>query len=205
MTFGIVRLFRASDPQKAADVTNNHLDKHNRKNAYIGISLTRPNVLILATRYESLSEKAEMDGENRDAKLIANIGGGEFLDLSLIKPVNSSSQGDSLNSNSYLSLFGGENSDVRKTAELSKKILEIDGQSLLDNGITTFQSIGITGIPVNRTFIWHGIETEEVAEKVLVDGVSEFHSEAGLKVIREAIPLWTTKNRGFFQTLRNMG
>ncbi|MED6295876.1 MAG: hypothetical protein VYB13_01270, partial [Chloroflexota bacterium] len=90
-------------------------------------------------------------------------------------------------------------------AELSKKILEIDGQSLSDNGITTFQSIGITGIPVNRTFIWHGIKTEEVAEKVLVDGVSQFHSEDGLKLIREAASLWTTKNRGFFQTLRNMG
>ncbi len=157
MTFGIVRLFRATDPQKVADVTNEHLDKYNRKNAYIGKSLTRPNVLILATRYESLSEKAEMERENRDGKLMENIGGGEFLDLSLIKPVNSTTQGDSLNSNSYLSLFGGENSDVRKTTELSKQILEIDGQSLLDNGITTFQSIGITGTPVNRTFIWHGI------------------------------------------------
>tara|TARA_Y100000590_G_scaffold41567_1_gene44343 strand:+ start:485 stop:1102 length:618 start_codon:yes stop_codon:yes gene_type:complete len=205
MTFGIVRLFRATDPQKAADVTNEHLDKYNRKNAYIGKSLTRPNVLILATRYESLSEKAEMERENRDGKLMENIGGGEFLDLSLIKPVNSTTQGDSLNSNSYLSLFGGENSDVRKTTELSKQILEIDGQSLLDNGITTFQSIGITGTPVNRTFIWHGIASEKVAEKVLVDGVSQFHSEAGLELIRETAPLWTTKNRGFFQTLRNMG
>ena len=59
MTFGIVRLYRASDPQKAADVTNNHLDKHNRKNAYIGKSITRPNVFILASRYESLSQKQE--------------------------------------------------------------------------------------------------------------------------------------------------
>lgn len=205
MTFGIVRLFRALEPQRAADVTNNHLDKHNRKNAYIGISLTRPNVLILATRYEGLSEKAEMERENREANLVSNIGGGEFLDLSLIKSVNSSTQGNSLNSNSYLSLFGGENSNIKKTTELSKKILEIDGQSLLDNGITIFQSIGVTGIPVNRTFIWHGIETEEVAEEVLVNGASHFHSEAGLKLVQEALPLWTTKNRGFFKTLRNMG
>ena len=63
---------------------------------------------------------------------------------------------------------------------MSHKILEIDGQSLLDNGITIFQSIGVTGIPVNRTFIWHGIETEEVAEKVSksdrVLGISTFYS-----------------------------
>ena len=64
MTFGIVRLYRASDPQKAVDVTNNHLDKLNRKNAYIGKSMTMPNVFLLGTRYESLSQKEEEDREN---------------------------------------------------------------------------------------------------------------------------------------------
>ena len=205
MTFGIVRLYRASDPQKLADVTNNHLDKHNRKNAYIGKSLTRPNVFILASRYESLSQKLEEEEENRNANLVGNLGGGEFLNISLIKPVNSTNPGKALNSNSYLSVFGGENSNVRKTVELSKKINEIDGQSLLDKGIATIQTVAITGIPMNTTFIWHAIETHETAEKVLVDGITEFHSEDGLKIIREAIPLWTTKNRGFFQTVRNMG
>ena len=58
---------------------------------------------------------------------------------------------------------------------------------------------------MNTTFIWHAIETPETAEKVLVDGITEFHSEDGLKIVREAISLWTTKNRGFFQTVRNMG
>ena len=205
MTFGIVRLYRASDPQKAVDVTNNHLDKHNRKNAYIGKSMTMPNVLLLGTRYESLSQKEEEDKENRDANLVGNLGGGEFLNISLVKPVNSTNEGKALNSNKYLSIFGGENSDVRKTVELAERINNLDGKSLLDNGISTVQLVGLTGVPANRTFIWHAIETQEIAEKVLVDGVAPFHSEEGLKVIQETMPLWKTKNRGFFQTMRNTG
>ena len=37
MAFGIVRLYSSLEPQKLIDVTNEHLDKNNRKNAYIGI------------------------------------------------------------------------------------------------------------------------------------------------------------------------
>ena len=87
--------------------------------------------------------------------------------------------------------------------ELAERINNLDGKSLLDNGISTVQLVGLTGVPANRTFIWHAIETQEIAEKVLVDGVAPFHSEEGLKVIQEAMPLWKTKNRGFFQTMRN--
>ena len=56
--------------------------------------------------------------------------------------------------------------------------------------------------------VWYLVEILDIDSnpaKVLVDGVSQFHSEDGLKLIREAASLWTTKNRGFFQTLRNMG
>ena len=205
MAFGIVRLYSSLEPQKLIDVTNEHLDKNNRKNAYIGRSITRPNMFILGSRYENLEEKEDQDNENRTAGLVSKIGGGEFRDISLIKVVNSNSEGKGLNSNSYLALFGGENSNIKKTTELSKKIISIDGQSFLDEGITMFQTVLITGIPMNRTFIWHGINSYETAYKFINEGLDAFHSEEAKKIIPEVLPLWTTKNRGIFKTIRNMG
>ena len=205
MAFGIVRLYSALEPQKLIDVTNEHLDKNNRKNAYIGRSITRPNMFILGSRYENLEEKEDQDNENRTAGLVSNIGGGEFRDVSLIKVVNSNSEGKGLNSNSYLALFGGENSNIRKTTELSEEIIKIDGKSFLDEGITMFQTVLITGIPMNRTFIWHGIDSHETANKFINEGSEAFHSDKAKQIIPEVLQLWTTKNRGIFKTVRNMG
>ena len=205
MAFGIVRLYSSLEPQKLIDVTNEHLDKNNRKNAYIGRSITRPNMLILGSRYENLEEKEDQDNENRTAGLVSNIGGGEFRDVSLIKVVNSNSEGKGLNSNSYLALFGGENSNIRKTTELSEEIIKIDGKSFLDEGITMFQTVLITGIPMNRTFIWHGIDSHETANKFINEGSEAFHSDKAKQIIPEVLQLWTTKNRGIFKTVRNMG
>jgi len=205
MAFGIVRLYSSLEPQKLIDVTNEHLDKNNRKNAYIGRSITRPNMFILGSRYENLEEKEDQDNENRAAGLVSKIGDGEFRDVSLIKVVNSNSEGRGLNSNSYLALFGGENSNIKKTTELSKKIISIDGQSFLDEGITMFQTVLITGIPMNRTFIWHGINSYETANKFINEGLDAFHSEEAKKIIPEVLPFWTTKNSRNFKTIRNMG
>ena len=205
MAFGIVRLYSSLEPQKLIDVTNEHLDKNNRKNAYIGRSITRPNMFILGSRYENLEEKEDQDNENRTAGLVSNIGGGEFRDVSLIKVVNSNSEGKGLNSNSYLALFGGENSNIRKTTELSEEIIKIDGKSFLDEGITMFQTVLITGIPMNRTFIWHGIDSHETANKFINEGSETFHSDKAKQIIPEVLQLWTTKNRGIFKTVRNMG
>ena len=205
MAFGIVRLYSSLEPQKLIDVTNEHLDKNNRKNAYIGRSITRPNMFILGSRYENLEEKEDQDNENRTAGLVSNIGGGEFRDVSLIKVVNSNSEGKGLNSNSYLALFGGENSNIRKTTELSEEIIKIDGKSFLDEGITMFQTVLITGIPMNRTFIWHGIDSQETANKFIIEGSEVFHSDKAKQIIPEVLQLWTTKNRGIFKTVRNMG
>ena len=205
MAFGIVRLYSSLEPQKLIDVTNAHLDKNNRKNAYIGRSITRPNMFILGSRYENLEEKEDQDNENRTAGLVSNIGGGEFRDVSLIKVVNSNSEGKGLNSNSYLALFGGENSNIRKTTELSEEIIKIDGKSFLDEGITMFQTVLITGIPMNRTFIWHGIDSHETANKFINEGSEAFHSDKAKQIIPEVLQLWTTKNRGIFKTVRNMG
>jgi|TARA_Y100000996_G_C22263865_1_gene537084 hypothetical protein len=205
MAFGIVRLYSSLEPQKLIDVTNEHLDKNNRKNAYIGRSITRPNMFILGSRYENLEEKEDQDNENRTAGLVSNIGGGEFRDVSLIKVVNSNSEGKGLNSNSYLALFGGENSNIRKTTELSEEIIKIDGKSFLDEGITMFQTVLITGIPMNRTFIWHGIDSHETANKFINEGSEAFHSDKAKQIIPEVLQLWTTKNRGIFKTVRNMG
>ena len=205
MAFGIVRLYSSLEPQKLIDVTNEHLDKNNRKNAYIGRSITRPNMFILGSRYENLEEKEDQDNENRRAGLVSNIGGGEFRDVSLIKVVNSNSEGKGLNSNSYLALFGGENSNIRKTTELSEEIIKIDGKSFLDEGITMFQTVLITGIPMNRTFIWHGIDSHETANKFINEGSEAFHSDKAKQIIPEVLQLWTTKNRGIFKTVRNMG
>ena len=205
MAFGIVRLYSSLEPQKLIDVTNEHLDKNNRKNAYIGRSITRPNMFILGSRYENLEEKEDQDNENRTAGLVSNIGGGEFRDVSLIKVVNSNSEGKGLNSNSYLALFGGENSNIRKTTELSEEIIKIDGKSFLDEGITMFQTVLITGIPMNRTFIWHGIDSHETANKFINEGSEAFHSDKSKQIIPEVLQLWTTKNRGIFKTVRNMG
>tara|TARA_Y100000768_G_scaffold137025_1_gene101989 strand:- start:589 stop:1206 length:618 start_codon:yes stop_codon:yes gene_type:complete len=205
MAFGIVRLYSSLEPQKLIDVTNEHLDKNNRKNAYIGRSITRPNMFILGSRYENLEEKEDQDNENRTAGLVSKIGGGEFRDVSLIKVVNSNSEGKGLNSNSYLALFGGENSNIRKTTELSEEIIKIDGKSFLDEGITMFQTVLITGIPMNRTFIWHGIDSHETANKFINEGLEAFHSDKAKQIIPEVLPLWTTKNRGIFKTVRNMG
>ena len=205
MAFGIVRLYSTLEPQKLIDVTNEHLDKNNRKNAYIGRSITRPNMFILGSRYENLEEKEDQDNENRTAGLVSNIGGGEFRDVSLIKVVNSNSEGKGLNSNSYLALFGGENSNIRKTTELSEEIIKIDGKSFLDEGITMFQTVLITGIPMNRTFIWHGIDSHETANKFINEGSEAFHSDKAKQIIPEVLQLWTTKNRGIFKTVRNMG
>ena len=163
MAFGIVRLYSSLEPQKLIDVTNEHLDKNNRKNAYIGRSITRPNMFILGSRYENLEEKEDQDNENRTAGLVSNIGGGEFRDVSLIKVVNSNSEGKGLNSNSYLALFGGENSNIRKTTELSEEIIKIN------------------------------------------EGSEAFHSDKAKQIIPEVLQLWTTKNRGIFKTVRNMG
>ena len=205
MAFGIVRLYSSLETQKLIDVTNEHLDKNNRKNAYIGRSITRPNMFILGSRYENLEEKEDQDNENRTAGLVSNIGGGEFRDVSLIKVVNSNSEGKGLNSNSYLALFGGENSNIRKTTELSEEIIKIDGKSFLDEGITMFQTVLITGIPMNRTFIWHGIDSHETANKFINEGSEAFHSDKAKQIIPEVLQLWTTKNRGIFKTVRNMG
>ena len=205
MAFGIVRLYSSLEPQKLIDVTNEHLDKNNRKNAYIGRSITRPNMFILGSRYENLEEKEDQDNENRTAGVVSNIGGGEFRDVSLIKVVNSNSEGKGLNSNSYLALFGGENSNIRKTTELSEEIIKIDGKSFLDEGITMFQTVLITGIPMNRTFIWHGIDSHETANKFINEGSEAFHSDKAKQIIPEVLQLWTTKNRGIFKTVRNMG
>ena len=205
MAFGFVRLYSSLEPQKLIDVTNEHLDKNNRKNAYIGRSITRPNMFILGSRYENLEEKEDQDNENRTAGLVSNIGGGEFRDVSLIKVVNSNSEGKGLNSNSYLALFGGENSNIRKTTELSEEIIKIDGKSFLDEGITMFQTVLITGIPMNRTFIWHGIDSHETANKFINEGSEAFHSDKAKQIIPEVLQLWTTKNRGIFKTVRNMG
>ena len=205
MAFGIVRLYSSLEPQKLIDVSNEHLDKNNRKNAYIGRSITRPNMFILGSRYENLEEKEDQDNENRTAGLVSNIGGGEFRDVSLIKVVNSNSEGKGLNSNSYLALFGGENSNIRKTTELSEEIIKIDGKSFLDEGITMFQTVLITGIPMNRTFIWHGIDSHETANKFINEGSEAFHSDKAKQIIPEVLQLWTTKNRGIFKTVRNMG
>ena len=205
MAYGIVRLYSSLEPQKLIDVTNEHLDKNNRKNAYIGRSITRPNMFILGSRYENLEEKEDQDNENRTAGLVSNIGGGEFRDVSLIKVVNSNSEGKGLNSNSYLALFGGENSNIRKTTELSEEIIKIDGKSFLDEGITMFQTVLITGIPMNRTFIWHGIDSHETANKFINEGSEAFHSDKAKQIIPEVLQLWTTKNRGIFKTVRNMG
>ena len=205
MAFGIVRLYSSLEPQKLIDVTNEHLDKNNRKNAYIGRSITRPNMFILGSRYENLEEKEDQDNENRIAGLVSKIGGGEFRDVSLIKVVNSNSEGKGLNSNSYLALFGGENSNIRKTTELSEEIIKIDGKSFLDEGITMFQTVLITGIPMNRTFIWHGIDSHETANKFINEGSEAFHSDKAKQIIPEVLQLWTTKNRGIFKTVRNMG
>ncbi|GIS31170.1 MAG: hypothetical protein Ct9H90mP2_15530 [Dehalococcoidia bacterium] len=54
---------------------------------------------------------------------------------------------------------------------MSKKIISIDGQSFLDEGITMFQTVLITGIPMNRTFIWHGINSYETANKFINEGL----------------------------------
>ena len=162
-------------------------------------------MFILGSRYENLEEKEDQDNENRTAGLVSNIGGGEFRDVSLIKVVNSNSEGKGLNSNSYLSLFGGENSNIRKTTELSEEIINLDGKSFLDRGITMFQTVLITGIPVNRTFIWHGIDSQETANKFIIEGSEVFHSDKAKKIIPEVLPLWTTKNKGIFKTVRNMG
>tara|TARA_B100001540_G_C15656827_1_gene573678 strand:+ start:22 stop:639 length:618 start_codon:yes stop_codon:yes gene_type:complete len=205
MAFGIVRLYSSLEPQKLIDVTNEHLDKNNRKNAYIGRSITRPNMFILGSRYENLEEKEDQDNENRTAGLVSKIGDGEFRDVSLIKVVNSNSEGKGLNSNSYLALFGGENSNIRKTTELSEEIIKIDGKSFLDEGITMFQTVLITGIPMNRTFIWHGIDSHETANKFINEGSEAFHSDKAKQIIPEVLQLWTTKNRGIFKTVRNMG
>ena len=205
MAFGIVRLYSSLEPQKLIDVTNEHLDKNNRKNAYIGRSITRPNMFILGSRYENLEEKEDQDNENRTAGLVSKIGGGEFRDISLVKVVNSNSEGKGLDSNNYLDLFGGENSNIRKTTELSEEIINLDGKSFLDRGITMFQTVLITGIPVNRTFIWHGIDSQETANKFIIEGSEVFHSDKAKKIIPEVLPLWTTKNKGIFKTVRNMG
>ena len=205
MAFGIVRLYSSLEPQKLIDVTNEHLDKNNRKNAYIGRSITRPNMFILGSRYENLEEKEDQDNENRTSGLVSKIGDGEFRDVSLTKVVNSNSEGKGLNSNSYLSLFGGENSNIRKTTELSEEIIKVDGKSFLDEGITMFQTVLITGIPMNRTFIWHGIDSYETANKFINEGSEAFHSDKAKQIIPEVLPLWTTKNRGIFKTVRNMG
>ena len=205
MAFGIVRLYSSLEPQKLIDVTNAHLDKNNRKNAYIGRSITRPNMFILGSRYENLEEKEDQDNENRTAGLVSKIGGGELRDVSLIKVVNSNSEGKGLNSNSYLALFGGENSNIRKPTELSEEIIKIDGKSFLDEGITMFQTVLITGIPMNRTFIWHGIDSHETANKFINEGSEAFHSDKAKQIIPEVLQLWTTKNRGIFKTVRNMG
>ena len=205
MAFGIVRLYSSSEPQKLIEETNDHLDKNNRNNAYIGRSITRPNIFLLASRYENLQEKEDQDNENRTQDLMSKIGKGEFRDVSLIRVVNSNSDGKGLYSNSYLSLFGGENSNIKKTTELSEKIISIDGQSFLDKGISMFQTVLITGIPMNRTFIWHGINSYETANKFINEGLDAFHSEEAKKIIPEVLPFWTTKNRGIFKTIRNMG
>ena len=205
MAFGIVRLYSSLEPQKLIDVTNEHLDKNNRKNAYIGRSITRPNMFILGSRYENLEEKEDQDNENRTAGLVSKIGGGEFRDISLVKVVNSNSEGKGLDSNNYLVLFGGENSNIRKTTELSEEIINLDGKSFLDRDITMFQTVLITGIPVNRTFIWHGIDSQETANKFIIEGSEVFHSDKAKKIIPEVLPLWTTKNKGIFKTVRNMG
>ncbi|MBL06670.1 MAG: hypothetical protein CL773_02235 [Chloroflexi bacterium] len=204
MAFGIVRLYSSSEPQKLIEETNDHLDKNNRNNAYIGRSITRPNIFLLASRYENLQEKEDQDNENRTQDLMSKIGKGEFRDVSLIRVVNSNSDGKGLYSNSYLSLFGGENSNIKKTTELSEKIISIDGQSFLDKGISMFQTVLITGIPMNRTFIWHGINNYETANKFINEGLEAFHSDQAKKIIPEVLPLWTTKNRGIFKTIRNM-
>ena len=160
-------------------------------------------MFILGSRYENLEEKEDQDNENRTAGLVSNIGGGEFRDVSLIKVVNSNSEGKGLNSNSYLALFGGENSNIRKTTELSEEIIKIDGKSFLDEGITMFQTVLITGIPMNRTFIWHGIDSHETANKFINEGSEAFHSDKAKQIIPEVLQLWTTKNRGIFKTVRN--
>ena len=162
-------------------------------------------MFILGSRYENLEEKEDQDNENRTAGLVSNIGGGEFRDVSLIKVVNSNSEGKGLNSNSYLALFGGENSNIRKTTELSEEIIKIDGKSFLDEGITMFQTVLITGIPMNRTFIWHGIDSHETANKFINEGSEAFHSDKAKQIIPEVLQLWTTKNRGIFKTVRNIG
>ena len=205
MAFGIVRLYSSLEPQKLIDVTNEHLDKNNRKNAYIGRSITRPNMFILGSRYENLEEKEDQDNENRTAGLVSKIGGGEFRDISLVKVVNSNSEGKGLDSNNYLVIFGGENSNIRKTTELSEEIINLDGKSFLDRGITMFQTVLITGTPVNRTFIWHGIDSQETANKFIIEVSEVFHSDKAKKIIPEVLPLWTTKNKGIFKTVRNMG
>ena len=102
-------------------------------------------------------------------------------------------------------MFGGENSNIRKTTELSEEIIKIDGKSFLDEGITMFQTVLITGIPMNRTFIWHGIDSHETANKFINEGLEAFHSDKAKQIIPEVLPLWTTKNRGIFKTVRNMG
>ena len=207
MSFGITRLFKANDPQKLIDANNDHLDKYNRKNAYIAKSITRPNIFLLASRYEDLSEKEEQEEENRSEGLVNKSGGGEFIDIQLVKVLNNNNEGKgvALSTNAYLSVFGGQNNNVRKTTELNKIISDLDGKSLLKKGISQFQTTGITGMPMNQVYVWHAIDSYETANKVLQDGIGVFHSDDSLRIIQEVLPLWQVKNRGFFKTVRNMG
>ncbi len=67
MAFGILRLYSSSEPQKLINVTNEHLDKHNRKNAYIGRSINRANMCLLGTSFDNLQEKDTQDNANQSA------------------------------------------------------------------------------------------------------------------------------------------
>ena len=73
-----------------------HSKEFNRKNFAIFRSLLTPNIFILMTRYESLSENIAQKNENQSSNMQEKLGGFEILDNGFYSIINSNDPKNSL-------------------------------------------------------------------------------------------------------------
>tara|TARA_B100000131_G_scaffold118656_1_gene115633 strand:- start:262 stop:879 length:618 start_codon:yes stop_codon:yes gene_type:complete len=204
MSITQLRLAKVKDPEKLIKGLKEHSKEFNRKNFAIFRSLLTPNIFILMTRYESLSENIAQKNENQSSNMQEKLGGFEILDNGFYSIINSNDPKNSLkNKYAVIGQFTIPLENTSKVMNLLNLQFESNAEENFSNGIRRVQMKKIAGMEVNKVINYSSFPTLETAEYFLTNVT--LSPESSNKILDLMIPKLSNVNRGIFEILHTLG
>tara|TARA_B100000214_G_C23941036_1_gene615724 strand:+ start:887 stop:1504 length:618 start_codon:yes stop_codon:yes gene_type:complete len=204
MTITQLRLAKVKDPDKLINGLKQHAKEFKRKNFAIFRSLLTPNIFILMTRYESLSESISQKAENASSNMQEKVGGFEIMDNGFYSLMNSNDPKNSLkNKFAVVGEFTIPLENTSKAMNLLNLQFNSNAEENFSRGIRRVQMKKIAGMEVNKVINYSSFPSLEAAEFFLSN--TTISAESGNKILDLLIPQFSNINRGIFEIVHTLG